>query len=70
MKSFAFLLCFSILSGSSALASERPNVLFIAVDDLRPEMSSFGADKMTTPNFDRLAERGIRFDRAYCMVPT
>ncbi|MEM8913775.1 MAG: sulfatase-like hydrolase/transferase [Planctomycetota bacterium] len=52
------------------LAAERPNVLFIAVDDLRPELTSFGADKMVTPNFDRLAKRGVRFDRAYCMVPT
>ncbi|MEM0897638.1 MAG: sulfatase [Verrucomicrobiota bacterium] len=53
-----------------AIADTRPNILFIAVDDLRPELNSFGAEKMVTPNFDRLAERGIRFDRAYCMVPT
>ncbi|MDF1812820.1 MAG: sulfatase [Verrucomicrobiales bacterium] len=51
-------------------AAERPNVLFIAVDDLRPELNSFGADRMVTPQFDRLAKRGVRFDRAYCMVPT
>ena len=58
------------LSTSSLLSAERPNVLFIAVDDLRPELTSFGASKMVTPNFDRLAARGVRFERAYCMVPT
>lgn len=51
-------------------ATEKPNVLFIAVDDLRPEITSFGANQMVTPNFDRLASRGVRFDHAYCMVPT
>ena len=55
---------------AASLAAERPNVLFIAVDDLRPEITSFGAPSMVTPNLDRLASRGVRFDRAYCMVPT
>lgn len=54
-----------VASGLSALAEERPNVLFIAVDDLRPELSAYGAP-VQTPNLDRLAESGIRFDRAYC----
>ncbi len=58
------------LSANAAFAVERPNVLFIAVDDLRPELTSFGADNMVTPNFDRLAKSGVRFHRAYCMVPT
>ncbi len=47
-----------------------PNVLFIGVDDLRPEIFRFGREQMETPNLDRLAERGVRFERAYCMVPT
>ncbi len=54
----------------TTLAAEKPNVLFIAVDDLRPELTAYGAEKMVTPNFDRLSQRGVRFDRAYCMVPT
>jgi arylsulfatase A-like enzyme len=45
---------------------EKPNVLFIAVDDLRPELSCFGASQMITPNFDRLAKMGVRFSKAYC----
>ena len=60
----------ALLLVSIAGAAEKPNVLFIAVDDLRPELTSFGAEKMVTPHFDRLAARGVRFDRAYCMVPT
>ena len=49
-------------------ATERPNVLFIGVDDLRPEISCYGCKKMVTPNLDRLAERGVRFDQAYCNI--
>lgn len=45
---------------------QRPNVLFIAVDDLRPELSCYGADHVHTPNFDRLAALGTTFNRAYC----
>ena len=68
----ALVTCFAhaCLLAKSSCADERPNVLFIAVDDLRPEITTFGADKMVTPHLDRLAKRGIRFDRAYCMVPT
>ncbi|MEM7601582.1 MAG: sulfatase, partial [Verrucomicrobiota bacterium] len=54
-----------LLVGSSP-AAEKLNVLFIAVDDLRPELTCYGVDEMVTPNFDRLAASGICFDRAYC----
>ena len=48
----------------------RPNVLFIAVDDLRPEIHSFGHEAMVTPNLDRLATEGVRFTQAYCNIAT
>lgn len=60
----------AIFFSGLAHAAEKPNVLFIAVDDLRPELSVFGTAGVVTPNFDRLAKQGTRFDRAYCMVPT
>lgn len=44
----------------------RPNVLFIAVDDLRPELACYGNPVAKTPNLDRLAARGVLFSHAYC----
>ena len=44
------------------------NVLFIAVDDLRPELGCYGAAHMKTPHLDRLASQGMLFERAYCQV--
>ncbi len=50
--------------------AERPNVLFIAVDDLRPRLGCYGIEGISSPNIDRLASGGIVFERSYCMVPT
>lgn len=44
----------------------KPNVLFIAVDDLRPELGCYGEKQIKTPNIDRLAKQGTVFNRAYC----
>ncbi|QDU89630.1 Choline-sulfatase [Pirellulimonas nuda] len=45
---------------------DKPNVLLILVDDLKPTLGAYGDDRAHSPNLDRLAERGTRFDLAYC----
>lgn len=55
-----------LLSCKSSTAPKQPNVLFIAVDDLRPELGCYGIDYAKSPNIDRLAQNGFTFTRAYC----
>lgn len=50
-------------------SDEKKNVLFIIVDDLRPELNCYGAKYMKTPNIDRLASQGVMFENAYCNIP-
>ena len=67
MKSrfFAILLALG-LTLPIAPAGNQPNVLFIAIDDLRPELGCYGDQHIISPNIDQLAASGVRFDRAYC----
>jgi arylsulfatase A-like enzyme len=64
------LLIFSCFTALSLTAAEKPNVLFIACDDMNDWVGFMkGHPDTLTPNMDRLAKRGIVFDRAYCASP-
>ena len=51
---------------ASACQAGKPNILFIAIDDLRPELGCYGSDIAISPNLDALAKDGLLFERAYC----
>ncbi|MCK9410670.1 MAG: sulfatase [Prolixibacteraceae bacterium] len=54
---------------SKVIKPDKPNVLFIAVDDLRPELGCFGKTHIKSPNIDRLANSGVIFTKAYANYP-
>ena len=63
----AWLLLFlATVSLQLCAAAPAYNVLFLAVDDLRPELGCYGRPVVNSPNIDRLAAQGLRFNRAYC----
>lgn len=64
MKHGTILGCLVVLA-RLALAANRPNVLLICVDDLKPLLGCYGDPLAVTPHIDRLAARGVRFERAY-----
>lgn len=49
---------------------DKPNILFIFVDDLRPELGCYGNSYIKSPNIDRLAQSGVVFTRHYVQIPT
>ncbi len=51
-------------------APQQPNVLFICVDDLRPELACYGNEHIKSPNIDRLAENGAIFTNHFVSIPT
>jgi arylsulfatase A-like enzyme len=66
--SLAVVLC--LMGQAESEAAERPNVLFIAIDDLNHWVGHLGRNKQTkTPHIDKLAGQGVTFTKAYCLAP-
>ena len=62
--SFSLLWVFSILAKPA-----KPNVLFFMSDDLNTALSGFGHPQCKTPELDKLARRGVRFENMHCQYP-
>jgi iduronate 2-sulfatase len=62
-------LLLAMLPAGAASAAGRPNVLYLMADDLNNSLGCYGDPRVKTPNIDRLAARGVRFERAYCQYP-
>ncbi len=70
MKTFLTSLCFLLLTCPSFANNARPNVLFLAVDDLNNWVGCLGGHPQAkTPNIDALAKKGVLFEQAYCAAP-
>ncbi|RYC52721.1 sulfatase [Flagellimonas olearia] len=68
---FFVALSFLMLTGCQQTEiSQKPNILILCVDDLRPELKSFGADYISSPNIDALAAKGVAFQRHFVNAPS
>ena len=65
----AFLWAFILATPSMLQAAPPLNVLFLIIDDLRPELPSYGRTQVHAPNIERLAQQGLVFHNAYANVP-
>lgn len=61
-----FYLALACVSITFQAQEKKPNVLFIAVDDLKTELGCYGSSIVKSPNIDKLAKEGVLFNRAYC----
>lgn len=66
MKSLVITLVSFLSVVALPAADQKPNILFIAIDDLRPELGCYGSDHIKSPNIDSIAKAGLLFKRAYC----
>ena len=54
-----------LLTPLTALADERPNILWISCEDISPHLGCYGDPQATTPNLDQFASQGVRFTQAH-----
>ena len=66
---FALTLIAGSISGGTSWAADKPNILFFMSDDLNTALSGFGHPQCKTPELDKLADRGIRFENMHCQYP-
>ena len=66
MSTFLRLGITSVFIWGTVLGQDRPNILLLLVDDLKPALGCYGDRWAITPNIDRLAAQGVRFESAYC----
>lgn len=71
MKTLSLLSAVFVLACATGLsgAEAKKNVLFLISDDLNCDLGCYGVAEMKTPNIDKLAQRGVRFERTYCQFP-
>ncbi|MDF1751220.1 MAG: sulfatase [Verrucomicrobiales bacterium] len=69
MNRWFLIVIFGWLSVGQLVAEDRPNVLFISIDDLNDWIGCMGHPQVKTPHIDALAERGVNFTNAHCQAP-
>jgi len=62
----SLLIGLAMAAAAAAPKSDPPNILMLAIDDLRPMLGCYGDPRVRTPHIDRLAARSLLFERAYC----
>ncbi len=74
MNRYCFLAVFIFIIGCKPDVKikdepKKTNILFLAIDDLRPEIGAYGSKIAITPNLDKFAADGLLFNKAYCQEP-